>query len=61
VENAKLFDTLMKIWQKIDEAKRLVDEGKEVHCSNRLQGGLTVLSQLIGEISQEMKEKNELV
>ena len=59
----ELFNSLQKIWIKLDDAKKLVDDGKEVLCSNRLQGGMTNLSVVIEAIASEIKEErqNELV
>ena len=53
----ELFNNLQNVWFKIDSAKQLVDEGKEVLCSNRLQGALTNLKQIIDELGNEIKEK----
>ena len=55
----ELFNSLQKIWWKVDEAKNLVDEGKEVLCSNKLQGALTNLKQMIEELGEEIKRGND--
>ena len=62
MNNLDLFNDLQKVWLKIDDAKTLVDDGKEVLCSNRLQGALTNLSNVIGEMGKIIKrERDELV
>ena len=63
MEKLQLVKELQKTWIKVTESKSLVDDGKEVLCSNKLQGALTILSDLIEQIATEIKEekKNELV
>ena len=56
----KLFNNLQNVWMKVDDAKALVDDGKEVLCSHRLQGALTNLKHIIEDMGEEIK-KNELV
>jgi len=51
-----IFNTLQKIWIKVEDAKKLIDEGKEVYCSNKLQGALTNLAQIIEELGQDIKD-----
>lgn len=55
MELLKLFNELQKVWIKADEAKKLVDDGKEVLCSNKLQGVLTNLTQVIELLGAEIK------
>jgi len=57
----EVFTNLQKVWLKVDAAKSLVDEGKEVLCSNCLQGALTNLRQVIAALGEEIKKKDELV
>jgi len=57
-----LFNDIQKVWWKVDDAKNLVDDGKEVLCSHRLQGALTNLTQIIDELGKEIKrDRDELV
>ena len=57
-----LFNELEKIWWKVDDAKTLVDDSKEVLCSHRLQGALTNLRNILDELGSEIKgKKDELV
>lgn len=58
-----LLNSLTDVWLRIESSKGLVDDGKEVLCSQKLQGALTCLSNIIGLISKEIKEtgNNELV
>ena len=60
MENLKLFNDIESVWWKVDTAKSLVDDGKEVLCSNCLQGALTKLKVIINELGEEVK-KDELV
>ena len=53
-ELMKLFNDLQKIWFKLDSAKNLVDDGKEVLCSNKLQGALCGLKIVINSIGKEI-------
>ena len=55
-----LFNDLQKIWCKVDDAKSLVDNGKEVLCSNKLQGALTNIEQIISKVGEKIKQ-DELV
>ena len=55
-----IFNELQKIWIKVDEGKKLVDDGKEVLCSNKLQGALTNIEQIINKVGEKIKQ-DELV
>jgi hypothetical protein len=62
MEKLQLLQELQKIWIKANDAKIYVDDGKEVLCSNKLQGLITNLTYIIEQIAKEIKEKtNELV
>ena len=62
MDKLELFNNLQKIWWKVDDAKAHVDDGKEVLCSNRLQGALTNLKQVIDDLGAELRDtQNELV
>lgn len=63
MEKLQLIKELQKAWIRFSESKNLVDDGKEVLCSNKLQGALTVLADVIEQLAKEIKEerKNELV
>ena len=62
MDKLELFNNLQKIWWKVDDAKSYVDDGKEVLCSNRLQGALTNLKQVIDDLGAELRDtQNELV
>jgi len=56
IENLKLFNDLQNVWWKVDSAKSLVDDGKEVLCSNRLQGALATLKIIIEDLGKEVNQ-----
>lgn len=47
VTDQELFESLNEVLTKVQAAKDLVDDGKEVLCSRKLQGALVNISDLI--------------
>ena len=60
MDNLKLFNELQKVWLKMDSAKSYVDDGKEVLCSQKLQGAMTNLSIIIEMMGESITlERNK--
>lgn len=59
MESLLLLQELQKTWMKVTDAKNLVDDGKEVLCSNRLQGALANLTYIIEQVAIEIKDKKK--
>jgi hypothetical protein len=61
MEAVKLCNALYELLIEIQRAKNLVDDGKEVLCSNRLQGSFTKCRNLYITVKEEIESATNIV